>query len=87
MDSSGEQHLSMDQNIHKRRLDLNGNPIEDPKKQEIATSTTVINFFSQILLVLILVLQHCTQAFINLLCTGTKKIYYVGFNHLYVVYK
>lgn len=45
MDSSGEQHLSMDQNIHKRRLDLNGNPIEEPKKQEIATSTTVTDLF------------------------------------------
>lgn len=31
----------MEQNIHKRRLDLNGNPIEEPKKQEVATSTTV----------------------------------------------
>lgn len=41
MDSSGEQHLQMEQNIHKRRLDLNGNPIEEPKKQEIATSSTV----------------------------------------------
>lgn len=41
MDSSGEQHLQMEQNIHKRRLDLNGNPIEEPKKQEVATSTTV----------------------------------------------
>lgn len=41
MDSSGEQHLQMEHNIHKRRLDLNGNPIEEPKKEEIATSTTV----------------------------------------------
>lgn len=41
MDSSGEQHLQMDHNIHKRRLDLNGVPIEEPKKQEIAISSTV----------------------------------------------
>lgn len=43
MDSAGEQHLSMEQNIHKRRLDLNGNPIaeEEPKKQEIAILTNV----------------------------------------------
>lgn len=41
MDSSGEQHLQMEQNIHKRRLDLNGNPIEEPKKEEIAVSSTV----------------------------------------------
>lgn len=40
MDSSGEQHLQMDQNIHKRRLDLNGNPIEEPKKEEISTALT-----------------------------------------------
>ncbi|XP_068621682.1 endoplasmic reticulum-Golgi intermediate compartment protein 3 isoform X2 [Battus philenor] len=41
MDSSGEQHLQMDHNIHKRRLDLNGNPIEEPIKEEIAVSSTV----------------------------------------------
>lgn len=41
MDSSGEQHLQMDHNIHKRRLDLSGNPIEDPIKEEIMTSTTI----------------------------------------------
>ncbi|XP_023955227.2 endoplasmic reticulum-Golgi intermediate compartment protein 3 [Bicyclus anynana] len=41
MDSSGEQHLQMDHNIHKRRLDLDGLPIEEPKKQEIALSSTV----------------------------------------------
>ncbi|XP_013181147.1 PREDICTED: endoplasmic reticulum-Golgi intermediate compartment protein 3 [Papilio xuthus] len=41
MDSSGEQHLQMDHNIHKRRLDLDGNPIEEPKKEEIAISSTV----------------------------------------------
>ncbi|KAL4704055.1 hypothetical protein ACJJTC_001977 [Scirpophaga incertulas] len=39
MDSSGEQHLQMDHNIHKRRLDLDGNPIDEPKKEEIATSS------------------------------------------------
>lgn len=41
MDSSGEQHLQMDQNIHKRRLDLNGKPIEEPKKEEISTASSV----------------------------------------------
>lgn len=40
MDSSGEQHLQMDHNIHKRRLDLDGNPIEEPKKEEMATAST-----------------------------------------------
>ncbi|XP_034836591.1 endoplasmic reticulum-Golgi intermediate compartment protein 3 [Maniola hyperantus] len=41
MDSSGEQHLQMDHNIHKRRLNLDGVPIEEPKKEEIALSSTV----------------------------------------------
>ncbi|CAH2066589.1 unnamed protein product, partial [Iphiclides podalirius] len=41
MDSSGEQHLQMDHNIHKRRLDLQGNPIEEPKKEEMLFSSTV----------------------------------------------
>lgn len=41
MDSSGEQHLQMEQNIHKRRLDLDGNAIEEPKKEEISTASTV----------------------------------------------
>lgn len=35
MDSSGEQHLQIDHNIYKRRLDLDGNPIEEPKKEDI----------------------------------------------------
>ncbi|CAG4968007.1 unnamed protein product [Colias eurytheme] len=42
MDSSGEQHLQMDHNIYKRRLDLNGNPIEEPKKEEIMISTSYV---------------------------------------------
>lgn len=35
MDSSGEQHLQIDHNIYKRRLDLKGQPIEEPKKEDI----------------------------------------------------
>lgn len=35
MDSSGEQHLEIDHNIYKRRLDLNGKPIDEPKKEDI----------------------------------------------------
>lgn len=42
MDSSGEQHLQIDHDIHKRRLDLNGNPIAEPKKEDIATAKTVM---------------------------------------------
>lgn len=32
MDTTGEQHLHIDHNIYKRRLDLSGKPIEEPKK-------------------------------------------------------
>ncbi|KAL3280980.1 hypothetical protein HHI36_004205 [Cryptolaemus montrouzieri] len=35
MDSSGEQHLEIDHNIYKRRLDINGIPIDTPKKEDI----------------------------------------------------
>lgn len=35
MDSSGEQHLQIDHNIYKRRLDLDGKPIDDPIKEDI----------------------------------------------------
>lgn len=38
MDTTGEQHLQIDHNIFKRRLDLDGKPIEDPKKTDIATT-------------------------------------------------
>jgi hypothetical protein len=37
MDTSGEQHLQIEHNIYKRRLDLNEKPIEDPKKEGIST--------------------------------------------------
>lgn len=45
MDSSGEQHLQIDHSIHKRRLDLNGNPISEPKKEDIATAKTVVSIY------------------------------------------
>ncbi|XP_055537873.1 endoplasmic reticulum-Golgi intermediate compartment protein 3 [Wyeomyia smithii] len=34
-DATGEQHLHIDHNIYKRRLDLHGQPIEKPKKEDI----------------------------------------------------
>jgi hypothetical protein len=40
MDSTGEQHLHIEHNIYKRRMDLNGHPIEEAKKEDIQTSTT-----------------------------------------------
>ncbi|XP_046401835.1 endoplasmic reticulum-Golgi intermediate compartment protein 3 [Ischnura elegans] len=43
MDTSGEQHFQIEHNIFKRRLDLEGKPIEEPKKTEElgATATTL----------------------------------------------
>lgn len=41
MDSSGEQHLQMDHNIFKKRLDLSGKEIGLPTKHEITITTTV----------------------------------------------
>lgn len=40
MDSTGEQHLHIEHNVYKRRLNLHGDPIEEPKKEEIHSSTT-----------------------------------------------
>lgn len=39
MDSAGDQHLHIEHNVFKRRLDLEGNPIQDPVKEEIITET------------------------------------------------
>ncbi|RZF38527.1 hypothetical protein LSTR_LSTR006122 [Laodelphax striatellus] len=35
MDSSGEQHLQIYHNVYKRRLDKDGHPIEEPKKEDV----------------------------------------------------
>jgi len=32
MDTTGEQHLHIEHNIFKRRLDLYGKPMEDPQR-------------------------------------------------------
>lgn len=40
MDSTGEQHLHIEHNIYKRRLTLDGHPIEEAKKEDIQSSTT-----------------------------------------------
>ncbi|XP_070153293.1 endoplasmic reticulum-Golgi intermediate compartment protein 3 [Polyergus mexicanus] len=42
MDTTGEQHLDIEHNIFKRRLDLNGKPIEDPQRTNI-TDTKAVN--------------------------------------------
>lgn len=44
MDTTGEQHLQIEHNIFKRRLDLNGKPIEDPQR------TSTHNILSEIIL-------------------------------------
>ena len=33
MDSSGESQVNVEHNIFKRKLDLDGNPVEDPEKE------------------------------------------------------
>lgn len=38
MDTTGEQHLHIEHNIFKRRLDLNGKPIEDPQRTSMYSS-------------------------------------------------
>jgi len=45
MDSSGEQHLQIEHNIYKTRLNLQGVAIEEPKKEDITikTSTEKVN--------------------------------------------
>lgn len=41
MDSSGDQHLQIEHSIFKKRLDLNGKPIEEePIKEIIASSSS-----------------------------------------------
>ncbi|KAG8226870.1 hypothetical protein J437_LFUL006579 [Ladona fulva] len=41
MDTTGEHHFQIEHNIFKRRLNLEGKPIEDPKKtEELGTTTT-----------------------------------------------
>lgn len=40
MDSSGDQHLHIEHNVFKRRIDLMGNPITDPVKEEMIIPTT-----------------------------------------------
>lgn len=49
MDSSGEQHLEISHHIYKRRLDLEGNPIEEPKRENITikikSESTKVSYF------------------------------------------
>lgn len=42
MDSTGEQHLHIEHSIFKRRMSLDGKPIEEPQKEDIQSTTKVI---------------------------------------------
>ncbi|CAO1434424.1 unnamed protein product [Diamesa hyperborea] len=42
-DSTGEQHLHIEHNIYKRRISLEGHPIEEPKKEDIQQTTKKMN--------------------------------------------
>ena len=35
MDVSGEQHIDIEHNVFKRKLDLEGQPLDDPQKQAV----------------------------------------------------
>lgn len=50
MDSSGDQHLHIEHNVFKRRIDLSGNPITDPIKEEMIIPTTkkVVNVTTEV---------------------------------------
>ncbi|KAG1695762.1 Endoplasmic reticulum-Golgi intermediate compartment protein 3 [Nymphon striatum] len=39
MDTSGEQHINIKDNVYKRRLNIDGKPIEDAKKEDVGSST------------------------------------------------
>ena len=49
-DSTGEQHLHIEHNIYKRRISLEGHPIEEPKKEDIQQTTKKMNVVSNMLL-------------------------------------
>jgi hypothetical protein len=38
IDVSGEQHINIEHNIYKRRLNLKGEPIEKPEKETCESS-------------------------------------------------
>lgn len=46
-DSTGEQHLHIEHNIYKRRMSLEGHPIEEPKKEDIQQTTKKMNVVSK----------------------------------------
>lgn len=44
MDVSGEQHIGIEHNVYKRRLDLEGRPLEEPKKeQSVGEAAKIVN--------------------------------------------
>lgn len=44
LDVSGVQHIGIEHNVYKRRLDLNGKPIEDPvKEQHVGEKVKIMN--------------------------------------------
>ncbi|XP_015601063.1 endoplasmic reticulum-Golgi intermediate compartment protein 3 [Cephus cinctus] len=47
MDATGEQHLQIEHNIYKRRLDLDGKPIEDPQKTDIVKTKGLMETTNQ----------------------------------------
>ena len=48
IDVSGEQHINIEHNVYKRRLDLKGEPIEKPEKDNSVADKTRKEFIKQI---------------------------------------
>lgn len=59
MDTTGEQHLKIDHNVYKRRLDLSGKPLEDPKRTS-ESFQMFLGLFIYFYLVKIRILNHYT---------------------------
>ena len=44
MDVSGEQHIGVEHNVYKRRLDLDGNPLQEAEReQQLGESVKIVN--------------------------------------------
>lgn len=68
MDTTGEQHLQIEHNIFKRRLDLTGKPIEDPQRTDITdtkalSKTTEKVTKSFVILLLIHLYPYCSKLY------------------------
>jgi hypothetical protein len=80
---TGEQHLHIAHNIYKRRLDLSGKPIEDPKKTGIYI-VIKIYLFSIFVIYPFLIISYSDIAEIK---KSTEKVYHDIILNLIFFYK